>query len=399
MNNNDSESLKETPVLPHDIIIYDILTRLPLESVVRFTCVCKLWSKLLLNNKKFANLHQRRNSPSSSPPGIIDYKFDKNTRKCYLSLFDVDKSKRRIVRFKPETDYRVDNMEIKQSFNGLLLFCRCVKRNSVYDYIVYNPITGRSVNLPVPDGIGLHNCEFCLGYDPVGENYKSVCFGNYDDKYFCKILTLGEFGRDSWRNLVKPGFGFNTPFSFVRNGVVFSIGVLYWISDGTEEPKTVKKTIYSIDLTTETLYTTKIPNDASQNVDFCNLVEMGGLLCYYELNHKDKLVKLWVLKKNIDNQCEWVRERNIELAKSFQNAVGVLSYEDFKYNCHLIEIVTNPKPKIIFMWYGAREVDDEDALLSYEYYSCDVELNKIELILGSKMDGKGDWHVNSIAYL
>ncbi|XP_026451087.1 putative F-box protein At1g47790 [Papaver somniferum] len=207
MNNNDSES---NTGLPHDLIMDDILTRVPIESVVRFTSVCKLWSKYLLNDKRFALLHQK-NSPYSSPPGIINSKLDKNTYQYYISLFDFDKNQRNIIRFRPETDYyRLSYMKIKQSYNGLLLFHRC---KYYYDYIVYNPITSRSINIRIPVVVGLWDCEFRLAYDPVGENYKAVCLGGHVDKNFCKILTLGEFGRDSWRNLVKPGFRFDKPYN------------------------------------------------------------------------------------------------------------------------------------------------------------------------------------------
>ncbi|XP_026451082.1 putative F-box protein At1g50870 [Papaver somniferum] len=265
MNNNDSESL------PHDLIMYDILTRVPIESVVRFTCVCKLWSKTLLNDKRFALLHQK-NSPYSSPPGIIDSKLDKNTCKYYISLFDVDKNKRKIIRFRPATNYyRLCYMEIKQHFNGLLLIHR---RKYYHDYIVYNPITSRSVVLPLPVGGGLSDCELRLAYDPVGEKYKAVCFGGHAHENFCKILTLGEFGRHSWTNLVKPGFRFDKPYYYV----VFSNGVLYWLRGCTEESMTVKKAICSADVSTETLYATDLPNDASFSVLSVdgNLVKMGG---------------------------------------------------------------------------------------------------------------------------
>ncbi|XP_026451080.1 uncharacterized protein LOC113351280 [Papaver somniferum] len=187
--------------------------------------------------------------------------------------------------------------------------------------------------------------------------------GHHDN--FCKILTLGEFGRESWRNLVKPGFRFDKPYNSKRSGVVFSNGVLYWLRGGTEE---LKKAIYNVYFSTETFHATKLPNDES----FC---------------------------KNTDDKCEWVRQRNIELGRSFQNAVKKLTFWDLQYDCVIIEIVTNPKLKIIFQLVGLREAEGEDVSISYEYYSCDVELDKIEYYDSKVEDGKGEWHVNNIAYI
>ncbi|GFZ07816.1 hypothetical protein Acr_19g0007530 [Actinidia rufa] len=53
----------EGKLLLHDLVAEEILTRLPANSLMRFTCVCKLWRSTILD-PCFQQVHRARSLPS-----------------------------------------------------------------------------------------------------------------------------------------------------------------------------------------------------------------------------------------------------------------------------------------------------------------------------------------------
>lgn len=54
-----------SPVLPDDIMYYNILPRLPFRTLMRFTAVCKAWRHSIWGNDAFAALQAQNPSPAS----------------------------------------------------------------------------------------------------------------------------------------------------------------------------------------------------------------------------------------------------------------------------------------------------------------------------------------------
>lgn len=50
--------------MPADLII-EILSRLPVRTLVRFCCVCKFWQSLITSNRCFSRSHLQKNSSNS----------------------------------------------------------------------------------------------------------------------------------------------------------------------------------------------------------------------------------------------------------------------------------------------------------------------------------------------
>lgn len=191
--NGDSKQLSNSlPLLPYDIIIYDILTRLPIDSLMRFKSVCKSWSNLTTNDSEFINLHSRRQTFNNR--GFIwlsenyyslseddDDADDDHYLACdsnfnSIVFFDFDKKEEKVFHFRAESGLFDKRLIIQDSLNGLvLLSCQHTKFRS---YHVYNPITGYLYKLPVRNafvrGYG-DNLYFHLVYDSDMEKYKVLC--------------------------------------------------------------------------------------------------------------------------------------------------------------------------------------------------------------------------------
>ncbi|KNA09968.1 hypothetical protein SOVF_148730, partial [Spinacia oleracea] len=48
---------EDIPCIPEDIVVYEILSRLPTKSLVRFRSVCKLWNSVITHDTDFKSRH------------------------------------------------------------------------------------------------------------------------------------------------------------------------------------------------------------------------------------------------------------------------------------------------------------------------------------------------------
>jgi hypothetical protein len=50
--------------LPPELIVWEIMVRLPFKSLLRFRCVCKAWRDRISNDAEFHGAHRRAQTPS-----------------------------------------------------------------------------------------------------------------------------------------------------------------------------------------------------------------------------------------------------------------------------------------------------------------------------------------------
>ncbi|EFH42755.1 hypothetical protein ARALYDRAFT_358451 [Arabidopsis lyrata subsp. lyrata] len=155
----------------------EILTRLPAKSLMRFKCVSKLCSSLILS-RYFSNCYLTVASPLRPPPRL------------YMSLVDHECSSTKVCHNPRESvllslsssssfDQDLTTMQGMGGRNmvilrGLILYIVCGKA------CIYNPTTRQSVTLPaIKFNIFIQGNDHCvlyfLGHDPVLDQYKVVC--------------------------------------------------------------------------------------------------------------------------------------------------------------------------------------------------------------------------------
>ncbi|KAK9068342.1 hypothetical protein SSX86_012453 [Deinandra increscens subsp. villosa] len=207
-----------------DEIILEILARLPIKSLFRTKCVCKLWYKLA-SHKSFTQLYNQisvRNAMvlvelTDSSLILIDHKRGVSE----LSL-----------------DFIKDRLKIRASCNGLLC-CSSVPDKGVY--YVCNPMTRefrllpRSRERPItrfyPDGeatlVGV-SCDLSGSrYNVVLAGYHRMFGHRPEGKLICSVFDSGS---NKWRRYVsddQEDHGFS---HMNRNQVVFVNGSLHWMT-------------------------------------------------------------------------------------------------------------------------------------------------------------------------
>lgn len=119
--------------LPDDIV-FQILARLPLESLIRFRCVCKSWHKLV-SDKYFIQLHNDLSPPTKQLILLLQYYargrgedhilgLVDNWRRCYSGL---------------SLDFLGQKVTVDASCNGLLCCVNCDTNPA--RYYICNPVT------------------------------------------------------------------------------------------------------------------------------------------------------------------------------------------------------------------------------------------------------------------
>ncbi|KAL3519558.1 hypothetical protein ACH5RR_017707 [Cinchona calisaya] len=155
----NNSNMKREIFLPDDIII-EILSRLPVQSLGRCTCVCKLWYTII-QDRKFTEMQLRRS-------------------RCVLDYGDQE-----IFKYLNNRD-------------GFLL----EQSNLTGKYHIRNPTTKRVFDLPDPHGKSKH---MRMINSPKNYNYKLICVYPKEgtENGGCQVLTVGT--DITWRDLECPG--------------------------------------------------------------------------------------------------------------------------------------------------------------------------------------------------
>ncbi|KAL8150671.1 hypothetical protein V2J09_020479 [Rumex salicifolius] len=185
--------------LPEDLWP-EILTRLPVKSLLRFRCVSKSWLAFI-DDTEFARLHLR------------NFKNNSNETRLFViqDIYKYEGCVRCSDTFKPisKTPFSLDwSWIIVFIVDGLLL----VKSSKIMR--LWNP------SLPLPLGAGggplLMDIEIGLGYDPLAKDYKIVSLIFASKTTRLQSVAIYTLGAGSWKiipfqgNVIKSGGPINT---------------------------------------------------------------------------------------------------------------------------------------------------------------------------------------------
>ncbi|KEH32240.1 putative F-box domain, galactose oxidase/kelch, beta-propeller, F-box associated interaction [Medicago truncatula] len=275
------------PHLHHELIV-QILLRLPVNSLIRFKCVCKSWF-FLISDPLFANshfhltaaTHTRRILFISPPPRSIDLE---------ASLaYDSISSSVNLDFLLPESYY---DFEIKGSCRGFILL-HCAP--TLY---LWNPSTGFHKQIPLcPSWLEEDDDDerlYGFGYDQLTDDYLVVLsFFPYISSHF-EFFSLRA---NTWIQIECT----DSPFA---NGIddkpsVGSLynGAIHWLAYRAGLGKNV---ILAFDLTERQLFDMLLPDDYyNYNYDpnNCGLWVFGEFLSLYAMDYNDNTIEMWVMNE------------------------------------------------------------------------------------------------------
>ncbi|KAI3956745.1 hypothetical protein MKW92_027011 [Papaver armeniacum] len=284
--------IKVSPLGDYELIVSEILSRLPAKSLIRFKCVCKTWQYLIQKDPHFIGLHFTR-SQTRSCNGTVGatsllimvpslWYWNKGNERCFLSaelLLPSDECgnvggggavQGKIPFTWPKSVYMLNIV------NGLFCFVNTDK----YSVCVYNPSTRESTlwegDLGNYNKKGYTNCEWdTFGYDIATKDYKVVSFWSWfgGAKEMDSVCVIFSMRHKSWRfiDAVPPV----DPILLHLTNSVYVNGSIYWLrADG-------QPLIVQLNFVTEKFRVISVPS--SVIIGSCgryktDLMEMGGRL-------------------------------------------------------------------------------------------------------------------------
>ncbi|XP_034219060.1 F-box/kelch-repeat protein At3g23880-like [Prunus dulcis] len=187
--------------LPDDIIVH-ILLRLPVKSLIRFSCVSKRWHSLVISDLEFAQSHFKLASKQKTLNRRLLLSTDSQLESLDLEApsFGDNSSVRKLVSpFKLE-----DGAKILGSCNGLV--CAIGVHEKLY---IWNPSTGLSKTLSNTGSFGLwprikmsilHDC-YGFGYVSAIDDYKLVVV---TDLIFKGEVAIFSLRANVWKRMKGP---------------------------------------------------------------------------------------------------------------------------------------------------------------------------------------------------
>uniref|UniRef100_A0A2N9HBI5 F-box domain-containing protein n=1 Tax=Fagus sylvatica TaxID=28930 RepID=A0A2N9HBI5_FAGSY len=346
--------------LPQDLV-EDILSRLPVKSLIRFKCVSKA-CHALITSSQFTKSHFQRAS-SQNPKVLVLIHHGK-------SLFDVVQSEALVLSQNHVGHGHNGGFEFKEVDVGFSL-------SNTYGYLVWNPSTRSNRNIPRSttfDSKLYGNCySFGFGYDYSTDDYKLLRSYYYKSEIPMLEFEIFSLKTFTWRkiNLDKddniaisirskvPMKSYNTYFN----------GAIYWVV----EPKLIlmKPSIIYFDLVEEIFHEVPFPEPVSyltKQTYSTSLWELGILGEHLYLSEcigqdfNNFSIQIWVMKESWTctrfatipycNTCLrpiFVSNNNSEILMLDTNDCdGVIGVELIMYNLKENTNTTIFKPKPAF---------------------------------------------------
>ncbi|XP_043698614.1 F-box/kelch-repeat protein At3g06240-like [Telopea speciosissima] len=340
--------------LPFEII-REILSRLPVKSLLRFRCVSKDW-RSLISDPFFISQHLRRSSEKNPSVCLTD-------GPLFTITFDGSSTATRVdIPFKG----LVDEVEIVGSCNGLLCLFPSERLSDWFGLIspiyLWNPAIREYKRLPdapvgAPRMIGVTNTVLGFGYDHINNEYKVVRIvyfseSGMDNLIFKSDVTVYSLGTGKWKKLG------NVPFD-IRNTDTSSRAVvngsIHWMAT-REINSEMSNLIVSFDVRNEVFREIQLPNCVEAKPNGC-VRALGGFLSLIECIPGGN-VEIWVMKDYGVNGS-WTKQFTIELlyGYGFEDSREVFPKEILRSGEILIEknnknlVLYNPESK------GERELE------------------------------------------
>ncbi|XP_026398165.1 putative F-box protein At5g62060 [Papaver somniferum] len=335
----------------HEDILLQILYKLPAISLIRFSCVSKLWFYLINN-------HQQQ-----------------------FNKYDMVESQKKPLLM----------------FNGLTCEHKsevCYGENCYFSLEICNPSRLEKLIILSRFNIGEDDLmveETLFGYDILRDEYRVMCIIQNKDECEYYILTLGSTKPSPWRRINNP-WPKRHPlsyFPFTRRRVppISCNGTLFYhmVKDEAEEEKYKRLTLVSFNLNDEQFQMIKLPGDEEfvssyNNGDF-SLLEYKGCFCYSSMEKFDTYcgkIVLHILKGDTIKHA-WVKEtikfnlpRELDSpAPTSSTSILIISIQvilhwrfNSKGNCHVTIQLYNVHSKELM----EVKVPEKDFNLCFDYY-------------------------------
>ncbi|XP_017604765.1 F-box/kelch-repeat protein At3g06240-like [Gossypium arboreum] len=313
-----------------EALVTEILSKLPVKSVIRFNCVCKYWCSF--QTPRFISKHYHNNIKNNSLIPLLQ-RFDGNADLAFFSQLSVVKDENFLVKQNIHFPFFIhDSPYVWGARHGLFcLHSSCMEDTEV---AIWNPSTREfkilppsSVQRPTYPGLTCDLVVFDCGafeFDFKADDYKFIRFVTFlfvdsecgiespDDVTQVELYSLK---CDSWKEIPSPNY---RPFNSYLNNNCLD-GICYWQTAMGNSPDE-KVMILSFDMANEKFSVSPIlefvPFFSKTNSEVLVFNGSVGVLVY-SVEGIDKSFDLWVVNGGV-----WTKQFSIESIPGVVNPLG-----------------------------------------------------------------------------
>nr|POE69313.1 f-box protein [Quercus suber] len=291
---------------------FDIVSRLPVKSLLRFKCVSQLWCNMI-DDPSLAYMHLTRSV--EEPKMLI---LDHQTKNPDTSRFTEVAGGFLKADMKLVTKFAKSKACFLESCcNGLLCFAKNYDDRVL---VLFNPLRQEVIALPPHRASYTSMSKYGLGFDSSTNTYKVVRVFSRGGSFNmgADVYTLGT---SSWRPISKG------PLCRLAGRPIFACGALHWFVHHYVDRDALKgKYIVSFDVGKEEFGWISPPKFYSSS----HLLDLGGNLAMVDRSF-DSHIEIWVMKEY--KKKEWVKEYKIDiyppLGISDSSLVEVIGLREF----------------------------------------------------------------------
>ncbi|KAM3198797.1 hypothetical protein P3L10_034462 [Capsicum annuum] len=224
-------------------IIMDILSRLPVLSLLRFKCVSKCWMTLISEPYfTLKHLNRAKNNEHSQKILVLHGEFPLHCSSLSSASLSSVQLAEDVRKLDWPSNPRPWRFRMYCCYDGLVL----IKLRDYPQYarailLLWNPSTRESTVLPRTEFSLTKDYSFGLGYDSTSDDYKIL---KIDDAARCEILALKS---GSWRKIDTHPAGVFPVLSDTEDSLAFVHGAFHWLDSSLE------KTLISFSISNDTI--------------------------------------------------------------------------------------------------------------------------------------------------
>ncbi|XVE68739.1 hypothetical protein DITRI_Ditri09bG0093600 [Diplodiscus trichospermus] len=282
----------------------EILSKLPVKSLLRFKCVQKSWRNLI-EDPSFVTMHtillgKTTNGFLLSDFSPTPYYIGKKRTNTVLS------GSKEILVSSGKWLLREAHRYIVGSSEGLVCL---VNRPGGLKIHIWNPSTRKIMQLPsfvCEEVIAALPFVFGFGFCPKLKDYKVVII-SYPFHNLTKVYSLNT---NSWHKIANPRLDLSLG---LRRGKFFN-GASLWLGKQIDSPR--RRMIVAFKFEEEVFVEINLPNHHNfedENVADVYIAEYQNLLSLITYRHDENMVDLWVRKEDGVAEYSWVKQLSIQV--------------------------------------------------------------------------------------
>lgn len=308
---------------PTEILI-EILSYLPVKSLLRFRCVCKEWNKLV-QNPLFINAHLEKRIPNS----LLIINSSTTDQKACFSLFNAETSNETFQSELPMKANLGYKLSVCGSYNGLV----CISSASLLDVdpiYIWNPSVRKTRLLPsslIPKRDHCWPLNFlAFGFHQAKNDHIVLRIVRIEQWSCCYRVEIYSLKDDCWRSVSSVPTIPTALDCRLLSKSICSNGLVYWIVK--HKNGGIPNSILSFDIATEEFHRLILP-DCLVYIDTPSPLCLGVVQeslsifhCRPDGGNGKQLCDTWALKMG-----SWVRLNTIVLPLHGRITKSLLDYK------------------------------------------------------------------------